>query len=237
MSNALPTRLIVADQVLYESFVRSGLDVSDLERIEKTEGQVMAIPTIAEKVQRSLEKNADLDPSIVAGWKQKVRIDSKKFSDYFQAYSPNSDRTRAEIEQYVDNFARAIRMLDVGASQDDCEVLGYAIWIGSNSSSQVCIATDDRDLLGAGHLIVSYLGIRVNIRSIFEILKCADMSDALQKYCPYNEIGQDISYRAGDKVDAKVLHEYMGDLARKAKLAVHPSLSRGAHIKSVIRQS
>jgi hypothetical protein len=116
------------------------------------------------------------------------------------------------------------------------DLLANARWISMNTPFQPFIATEDRDLLGFGHMLSSYLGLPLGFLSVFEILVLADLQTSLSAYFKYSKLPMMTTIRLGDQISAAILERDVSNLARKTKICFHPTLRKRDSIRRITRQ-
>ena len=96
------------------------------------------------------------------------------------------------------------------------------------------ILSDDRDMLSSANLVFSFLGIEINFRSVFEVLRASKASIGTQKVFLSNSLGVEI---LNTKIPSKDnLLQTLEGLAKKGQVGFHPSYSnRDVNIKKLLR--
>jgi hypothetical protein len=225
-------RYIVADQALYKTFVGADINESALEAIERQSGPVIAVPKIYDPIRKWISSGVCGTPQIEAVWKLRVFNDGQRYRTAISAYQAgNAD---VELSQYEERYSRAIHLLNGAAAPDDCAIVAFAAWVSERLGVGAVVVTDDSDLLSAGHLLASYLGASFGVKSVFDVLKECNMDSAMTKYCRYTSVADDFWYRPGGEVTSETFQAYLTQLARKAKLAMHPNVRRDVQISSLL---
>jgi len=227
-------RVIIADESLYKTWIGLGLDVSDMELIEKKFGAIIATNEIADNILKWLRRTLS-SPYIIV-WSKTIKSDNDKYLKLVQKYSPEITQTFSSIKSDTKNLLKLLHTFDKGASFTDVSLLANARWIGLNTPFEPVIVTEDRDLLGFGHIISSYLGLPFSFLSLFEILRTTDMQHTLPSYFQYCKIPLKTAIEIGQHFSPKDLERDINALVRKTKIAFHPTLRRKDNIRRITRQ-
>jgi len=230
--------VIMADESFYYTWIHLGLDISEIEqKVEKEIGHVTATDIIANKMIERIPKIRSLSSKSIILWKTKVTVDNDRYHKLIKRYSACIDTTYTFIVNDAKNLLRLLHAFDKGASFDDVDILANARWIGLNTPFAPLIVTEDRDLLGFGHMISSYLGLPIAFLSVFEVLRLANIQHAMLAYFEYYNLPLKTTIQIGEQISAKKFEAEISNLVRKAKIAFHPTLRKHDSIRRITRQA
>jgi hypothetical protein len=226
--------VLLADKSLYDVWIRADIDVSFLEKVEKTIGKILVSNDVAEKVVNSIKRMPDLSPKQFIVWKTQVRRDNDAYLEILADSSNDLSEVSKQVKEETDMILGVLQKLDAGASKDDVEIIAISKWVRQNTLFEPLIVTEDRDLLTCGHIITSFFGLVLGFLSCFELMRLAGLNEPLARYCEYYEIESECKPIESKWLKATLEAEISSSL-KKAKIACHPS-PRGIRPLQVIRR-
>lgn len=180
-----PNVVLIADENLYDIFIRESIDIRHLELIEREIGPLFLTNSVASKINDKIPSISS-DPQVIIPWRNKVQRDNCNYFSFLSNINEDVQGLLDKISEYQKYIKQILNKFDGGSTScEDLEIFANAVWIGLNTSSMPFVLTDDKDLLGFGHLVASYLGFPVVMLSIYEILVIAQDFDALPRYCKF----------------------------------------------------
>lgn len=228
-------RVIVADESLYKTWICLDLDIAGIETVEQRLGSVIATNEIADSILRWLRR--PLSSELIIVWKQRVTSDNVRYLEMTQQYSLKKNQARADIKRYTKTLFGLLQTLDRGVSLTDVSLLANAQWIGLNTPFEPVVVTEDRDLLGFGHIVSSCLGLPLGFLSLFEVLRSTGMEHILPLYFRHCDIPLTTAIEMRHPFSRGDLERDINALTRKTKIAFHPTLRRGDSIRRITRQT
>ncbi len=215
------SKISIADESFFLSLIESDVSFQAFEHLEEKLGLIVPIPEQEDQIKSAIKIR---DPEDLLLWIRAIDDGlSSLLNLYWRSrdYGANSDELKGQIQEIAKKVDRLTHKLNAGISWDDILVLATGIWISEHTNKVVTAISDDRDILAAGHLICSYLGREINIRSTYELLIGLTEPDIISNYLRHCDIEMEVM--ATERIKKSQLEKNLNNLLERAKVSFHPS--------------